>query len=549
MPAPDLTLSSSCRPLVGRNLVKTYGDRVVLDELDLVASPGVPLGVVGENGAGKSTLLRLLAGVEDPDTGEVERPPGLRYLPQEPDFPAGWTVGDVLDRALAPMHEAARRLEELAAGCDASDGAAREYADHLDACVARDVWGADRRTEEAAHELGLDGLHRERAVGSLSGGQRSRLALATLVAQRPVCLLLDEPTNHLDDPALEYLEALLGALPGVVIAASHDRTFLDNVCRVLVDLDPSDPSSVPGSSIGRSSLSRPVAGVRFTGGYADFLATKAEARRRWNQDYAAQRDEVSALRSAAVTTARRVAPNRPPRDNDKFIHHTKGQNVERTVSRRVRDVERRLAALERDAVPKPPTPLRLAVPAASAPARGRIVVVRDLLVVGRLQVPHLDVHTSEPLLVSGHNGSGKSTLLRVLAGALSPDAGSMQVSARRVGLLPQDVTFVRPKRSARQVYARLTEGALPLTDLGLLHPRDLDQPVGRLSLGQQRRLALAIVLARRPDLLLLDEPTNHISLTLAEELEEALQSSPQAVVVATHDRWLRSRWSGTVHAM
>ncbi len=440
------------------------------------------------------------------------------------------------------MHDAARRLEELADRCEESPAAAEAYAAQLDACVAGDVWDADRRAEEAAAELGLAGLCRDRPVASLSGGQRSRLALAALVARRPACVLLDEPTNHLDDRALEYLEELLVSLPGVVVAASHDRTFLDRVCHSILDLDPSGWSSATG----RSSVSRPLTSARFTGGYADFLSAKVDARRRWEEAYAAQQEELATLRASASTTARRVAPNRPPRDNDKFIHHTKGQNVARTVSRRVRDVERRIQTLEQEQVPKPPTPLRVCLPVEPTSASGRVAVVRDLVVTGRLAVAHLDVHAGQPLLVSGANGSGKSTLLGVLAGALSPTSGTVQVLARRVGLLPQDVMFTRPERPVRAVYARLAPGAKPLTDFGLIHPRDLDRPVGALSLGQQRRLALAIVLARRPDLLLLDEPTNHISLALAEELEEALQSSPQAVAVATHDRWLRSRWPGEV---
>jgi macrolide transport system ATP-binding/permease protein len=159
-------------------------------------------------------------------------------------------------------------------------------------------------------------------------------------------------------------------------------------------------------------------------------------------------------------------------------------------------------------------------------------------------VPLLDVAGGEHLLVTGANGSGKSTLLRVLAGMLSPTSGLVSVNARQVGYLPQDVTFRHPGRTPHQVYDGLTGSPTPLGDLGLLHPRDLSRPVGALSHGQQRRLALAVIVAQRPDLLLLDEPTNHLSLSLAEELEESLQRSAGTVVIASHDRWLRRRWDG-----
>jgi macrolide transport system ATP-binding/permease protein len=520
-------MSAALSPLVARDLVKRYGDRPVLDGVDLVATPGVPLGLVGENGTGKSTLLRLLAGVEEPDAGSVKRPADLGHLPQEPAFPLAATVGDVLDQALAPLHAAVVRLEALA-GHLGRPGAAEDYDATLAWAMRHDVWDADRRAELVADRLGLGGLgrhRRQRLAASLSGGERSRLALAALLVRRPECMLLDEPTNHLDDQAMALLEESIADLPGVVVAASHDRTFLDSVCRVVVDLDPG--------------------GSRYTGGYSAYLTEKRDAARRWQEAFSAHQDELDERRRAASTTARQVAHNRPARDNDKFIHHFKGGNVARTVSRRVRDAERRVELLERDPVRKPPAPLSFAgTLAVRAPSAGVVVSVRDLLVAGRVAVPTLDLSTGERLLVTGANGSGKSTLLKVLAGHVQATTGSVSVFARRTGYLPQDVSFRRPERSALETYDAATGSPRPLVELGLLHPRELCRPVGLLSLGQQRRLALALLVARTPDLLLLDEPTNHISLTLAEELEEALQRSPGAVVVASHDRWLRHRWEG-----
>jgi macrolide transport system ATP-binding/permease protein len=515
-------LSSAPAALVARDLSRSYGDRVVLPGVDLVAQPGVPLGVVGENGVGKSTLLRLLAGVEAPDGGEVDRPDDLGYLGQDPDFPPDATVGTVLDGALAPLHDAVAHLEVLADDLD-GPGAAEEYDATLGWVTLHEAWDADRRAEVAAARLGLGPLHRDRPVAALSGGQRSRLALAALVVRRPGCVLLDEPTNHLDDEATALLEEFLVSLPGVVVVASHDRAFLDAVCRVVVDLDPG--------------------GARFTGGYTDYLEEKRRARRRWQEAFEAQQDELDRLRRTASTTARQVAHDRPARDGDKFIHHFKGQNVARTVSRRVRDTERRIEVVERDLVPKPPAPFAFrGVPAPGRTGTGPAVHVRDLEVAGRLAVPRLDVPAGGRLLVTGANGSGKSTLLKVLAGELAPTGGRVAVAAHRVGHLPQDVVFGRPERSALEAYDAATGSPVPLHELGLLHPRESSRPVGVLSTGQQRRLGLAILVARRPDLLLLDEPTNHISLALAEELEESLATAVGATVVASHDRWLRRRW-------
>jgi macrolide transport system ATP-binding/permease protein len=526
---------SSVSPLVARDVVRAYGDRVVLDGVDLLAHPGRPLGLVGENGAGKSTLLRIVSGTEQADAASLATPAELAYLGQEPSFPVAATIGDVLDEALAPLHEAVARLESLATRLDEAP-AQDEYAALLDWAVLHDAWDADHRAEAAAARLGLETVERDRPVDTMSGGQRKRLALAALITRRPGCVLLDEPTNHLDDAGVAFLEEFLSGLPGVVVVASHDRTFLDHVCSTILDLDPTH-LGVEGDG-----------GGHFSGGYTDYLRAKHESRVRWEQAYLAQQGRLADLRRAARTTARAVAPNnRPPRDNDKFVHHVKGQKVAKAVSRRVRDTERRIEELERDRVPKPPKPLTFRGSLTHGRG-GASISARDLVVPGRVQLPRLDVAPGEHLLVTGANGSGKSSLLQVLAGSLSA-AGHIVVSARRVGHLPQEVAFARPERSALEVYAEETGSPVPLPDLGLLHPRDLTRPVGVLSIGQQRRLGLAVLVARQPDLLLLDEPTNHISLALAEELEEALRRAAGTVVVASHDRWLRRRWEGSVLAL
>ncbi len=526
-------LMSVLAPLVASDVSKAYGDRVVLDGVDLLANPGEPVGLVGENGAGKSTLLRLLVGAEERDSGSVTLPPEVGYVAQDLDLRLDATVGDVLADALAPLHDAVRRMEDLAYRLD-DPVAAADYGATLEWATYHEAWDADRRADLATHHLGLAGLDRSRPVGELSGGERTRLALAALVARRPQCVILDEPTNHLDDAAIEFLEDFLLQLPGVVLVASHDRVFLDRVCSVIIDLD-SGHFGVDGAG-----------GNRFGGGLAAYLVHKAAARRRWKETFAAQQDELNTLRRSVRTTARQVGhASRVPRDNDKHIVYGKAQIKEAAVSRRVRNVERRVETLEREQVRKPPRELRFRQPRSGlGSSTGSSVLVRGLRVTGRVELDHLDVAAGDHLLVTGANGSGKSTLLHVLAGRLKPDAGTVSVSARTVGLLAQDAAFSDPSRTPQQAYQAATGSPLPLCELGLLHPRDLGRPIGVLSVGQQRRLALAILVAGGVDLLLLDEPTNHISLTLAGELESALERSAVTVVVASHDRWLRRRWLG-----
>ncbi|MFC4003418.1 ABC-F family ATP-binding cassette domain-containing protein [Prauserella oleivorans] len=529
---------SSTLSLRVRDLTFSYGDRVVFSGLDLTAAAGRRIGLVGENGAGKSTLLRLLARLEQPQAGLVEGGGDIGFLHQELPFPGSARVADVLDDALAEIRAAATRLETLSERLAArpdDEAALAEYGHVLEWAQAHDLWDADRRATLVRTGLGLGDVDLDRPLASLSGGQRARLALAALLIRAPETLLLDEPTNHLDDNALAFLERHLAGLSGIVVLSSHDRVFLDAVCTDIVDLDP--------------ALGGPV---RYGGRYSDYLAAKRAERARWEQRYTEEQDELKRLRHAVAVTARDINHDRAPGDNAKMAYDYKGGRVQKQISRRIRNAQQRLAELERDQVPRPPAPLRFAPPPGRSRPDDRLAVsVRKVEVPGRVRLAELDVTASARLLVTGGNGAGKSTLLQLLAGRLRPAAGTVhRAPGIRVGLLEQDVTFADPARTPRELYGAATgERAPSLASLGLLAPRDVNRPVGTLSVGQRRRLALAILLAEPPDVLLLDEPTNHISLTLAEELSDALDDAPSAVVIASHDRWLRRGWSGAELAL
>ncbi|WP_393063185.1 ABC-F family ATP-binding cassette domain-containing protein [Streptomyces sp. LN549] len=525
--------------LLAHDLVRTFGARRVLDGVSLTASPGHRIGLIGENGVGKSTLLRLLAGTDEPESGSVTRPADVGFLHQEMAFDTGSTIADVLDDAL---HEARADLAELdrlsgllARTPQSSPGHAallEAYGRRLEQAEERETWDADRRAAILLTGLGLAALPHGRTLGSLSGGQRGRLALAALLVRRPSALLLDEPTNHLDDEAAAFVEEHLRDMPGPVVIASHDRAFLDAVCTDLIDLDP----AVDGP-------------VRFGGDYSSYLSEKRAERARWERRHAEEQQELEALRRSADVTARMVAPDRGPRDNEKMGYGLRAGRVQSQIARRVRNASRRLDELERNRIGEPPPPLRLRYTSLAGPsAEGTLVSLRGVRVPGRLAVDSLDVTAAERLLVTGDNGAGKSTLLAVLAGTLAAEGEVGRRPGLRVGMLTQDTEFARPDRTVRETYEKALgfERAeeVPLVSLGLMHEGDLDRPVGQVSVGQRRRLALAVLTARPPQLLLLDEPTNHLSPRLCDELEEALGTGPGAIVLASHDRWLRRRWHG-----
>ncbi|MGN9793050.1 ABC-F family ATP-binding cassette domain-containing protein [Streptomyces sp. OZ13] len=527
--------------LLAHNVVRNLGGRRVLDGISLTAAPGRRIGLIGENGVGKSTLLRVLAGVDEPDAGSVTRLPGLGFLHQEMPYDADSTIAAVLDEALREAREDLAELDRLGeelARVPEDDPGHQElldaYGRRLEQAQDREAWDADRRAALVLDGLGLGAFGHDRTLGSLSGGQRGRLALTALLVRRPPALLLDEPTNHLDDGAAAFLEDQIRGLPGTVVVAAHDRAFLDAVCTDLIDLDP----AVDGP-------------VRYGGNYSAYLAEKRAEQERWQRRYAEEQEELAELRHAARVTTHRVAPDRGRTDNEKMGYGHRAGRVQNQISRRVRNAGRRLEELERMQVAEPPRPLRFAVAAPATPAEEGpepLVSLLDVRVPGRLALDGLEVSATERLLITGGNGAGKSTLLAVLAGRLPAEGEVHRRRRLTTGLLTQDTVFERPDRTVRDTY-ELALGArraekVPLGSLGLMREADLDKPVGQLSVGQRRRLALALLVARPPQLLLLDEPTNHLSPRLCDELQAALGPGPGAIVVASHDRWLRRRWQG-----
>ncbi len=518
---------------------QSYGDRRVLTDVSLTVAPGSRLGLIGENGVGKSTLLRILGGAEAPDGGALVRPARTGILWQEVRFTPEDTLTALMESALVEVRAIERELEASAsalAGDDPDADAASRYAAALDAAERADIWSVDARRDELLDGLGVGSIPLHRRLSEVSGGQRSRFALAALLLSRPDALLLDEPTNHLDDDAALFLERQLIAWRGPVVFASHDRAFLDAVATSLLDLDPSRSDTTV-----------------FGGNYSAYLAAKADERERWERQFADEQDELKALKFAVDVTARGIAWSGKVRDNDKFAKSFKGGALDKQISRRIKNASGRLDDLSENQVRKPPAILSFAgIPTGSQALNeeaGTLVQVSDARIPDRLDVVSFRVEPQSRILITGHNGAGKSTLLSALAGRQPVDSGAVtRRKGLRVGLLEQDVRFADPAASPRRIYEeRLGERraeAVPLTGLGLVAPRDVDRPVGTLSIGQQRRLALALILAKPPHVFLLDEPTNHLSLSLATELEEALGAYPGAVVVASHDRWLRGAWTG-----
>lgn len=544
----------------------SYGDRRVLKNLSFTVAAGERAGLIGENGSGKSTLLRLIAGRMRPDAGKISfsggtETPRVGLLAQESPFDPRWSMGQAIETAIAPARRVAAAVEAAAINLSAAGDdpeAAQRYSDALLLAELHDAWNIEARVSETLTGLGLVRIGRGRPIGELSGGQRARLALACLLLSRPDVLLLDEPTNHLDDGAVEYLEGWLTAWPQPVIMASHDRAFLEQAANLLLDLDPTMMTLSEAGPGGDATYSGHGI-TRFSGSYTEYMASSREQRARWAERYRGEQNELRRLR-ASLRSSRQVGHSDwKPRTEIRMAKKFYADRNARVVSRRLTDARARLRELEESQLRRPPGELRFAgLTVAESPRRrapGEVLLdLRDVSVAGRLGAVSLGISGGEKLLLTGRNGSGKSTLLQVIAGELAPDSGHVRAAGNmRIALLGQEVRLplAGAKRSSitadeayRQAVGPGRAELAPLTKFGLLSARDLHRPIEALSLGQLRRLELAMVLAEPPDLLLLDEPSNHLSITLVTELEEAIATYPGAVIVASHDRWIRRQWDG-----
>lgn len=519
----------------------TRGGTTVLHRVDLTLTPSSRVAIVGENGRGKSSLLHVLAGRLIPESGTVQRLGTLGIAEQELSAPAGHTVAHTVAAAIAAPLAALAELDAAAlaladgggAAGDAAGGATGDaagdarYATALARAEALNAWDAERRVHIALAALGAE-TDMARPLAELSVGQRYRVRLACLLGADDDFLLLDEPTNHLDRGGLDFLTAELRGRAGGVVIVSHDRALLIDIAETIVDLDPT-PDQRP----------------RVTGnGYTGYREARQAERERWEQLYATQQAEQAWLHdSLSAAQNRLVSGWRPEKGTNKHGRATRAGGL-------VQSVHRRQAELDAHAVTVPEPPQLFRFPALSVPTGVTILAASDLTLTGRLESPvSLALARRERLLVTGPNGAGKSTLLAVAAGELSPSTGSVRTWAgARVGYLRQESRLPQDRRAsevyAAQMGALVAAGTLSeaevvgLSHLGLLRPREIGRRVSELSMGQQRRLDLALVLAARPHLLLLDEPTNHLSIALVDELTEALGATDAAVAVSSHDRQL-----------
>ena len=523
--------------LAARNVTVMRGPRLVLDRVDLSVDAGSRIGVLGRNGAGKSTLLRVLAGLEAPTSGAVERAPAaltVGYLTQEVDPEEGEPTAvylrrktglaraeEALDRALAALELASGPAELAAYDAALSEMLALGGDDH------------DVRVPRVLADLGVPATVVDRPVAQLSGGQQVKVNLAAVLLSRFDVLLLDEPTNNLDFDGLERLGRFLDGADAGVVLVSHDRALLGDHTTHIAEID-----------FHSHRLDE------FGGGFTAYME---ERRLRKEQAYArydsAQEErgrlEASARQRKEWSISRR-GQKKP--DNDKMLADRRKERSE-SAAAGARALETRIERL--GGVEKPWEGWELRLSLRTTSRSGEVVATLGGAVVERgtfrLGPVDLELRWQDRIALTGPNGAGKSTLVEVLTGRLPAAGGVARLgSGVVVGILRQDratlgeieipnATLLEAVMSATGQKAQESRSLLAKFDLTAEHAA---RPAAALSPGERSRAALAALMARGTNFLVLDEPTNHLDLEAIEALERALDDFDGTLLVVTHDRRL-----------
>jgi len=492
------------------NVGKNFGVDIVLENVTFRIEEREKVALVGRNGAGKTTLLRIITGAYKPDGGTVIVRNGatIAYLKQEIPVDAGLTVRQEAEQALERQIAIQARLDELQPKMDAglaTTDELDEYAllhEHLDEAAGYSV---EHDLKTVLNRMGFDDADFDKRTSELSGGQRTRLALARLLLEEPDLLILDEPTNHLDLQATEWLEAWIRGYHGAVLLVSHDRTFLQNTAERVLELRDLTVKSYPGP-------------------FEKYIQLRAEEDARLAEVAKRQDQEIAKM--------------------DEFVRRF--MNSQRTAQARGR--QKLMNRLIESKVEAPRSDRQMKGGFGTATRSGDIVVETDRLAIG---YPGKDLKTSIDWIVRngerwgviGENGAGKSTLVKTVMGRLDSLGGMAKLGSNVIaGYFDQDTSDLDPEDSpldaliwdldlkpaeARDLLARF-----------LITGDDVYRPIKTMSGGEKNKLMLARLTHLNPNLLVLDEPTNHLDMASREALGQVIKEFKGTLIVVSHDRWL-----------
>lgn len=496
-------------------LNKHYGQRQVLKDINLSFYPGAKIGIVGDNGSGKSTLLRIMAGLDKDFDGHAEPMPNVRvgFVPQEPMLDPTKNVKQNLEMAFASTVALLEEYDAITASMgdldpDAMEKAMNRMSDLQDKIEAVDGWNLDRHLEIASNAMVLPPDDAD--VTKLSGGERRRVALARTLLERPDMLLLDEPTNHLDAETIDWLETQLKEYPGTVIIATHDRYFLDNITKWILELDAGH-------------------GIPFEGNYSSWLAQKLDI-------LAKQEKKQSSRRKSLERELQWIRMNTA---EHRELSHS-----------RLADFERLVAAERAEDEDNSAIRIAPAVHLGDQVIEGQ-AVTKGYRETNLIEGLNFTIPKGAVVGIVGPNATGKTTLFRMITGDEQPDSGEIVVGST------VQLAHVDQHRDALQgdvsVFDEISEGkdeiqfgkrTIParsyVSQFGF-KGQDQQKLVGNLSGGERNRVHLAKLLKSGANVILLDEPTNDLDVGTLRMLEDAINSFSGCVLVISHDRFFLNR--------
>lgn len=502
------------------HLSKSYGEKVLFQDASFGMDERDKIGVIGVNGTGKSTFLRVIAGLDMPDNGQIALNNDVRvqYLAQNPDFDPDVTVMQQIFQGTMPEMKAVREYMEAMELLELNPGNEGLQRCLLSANQQMDALGAWQLESEAKSVLMKLGISRfDAKMGTLSGGQRKRVALAAVLIQPCELLILDEPTNHIDNDSVVWLEQYLQKRRGALLMITHDRYFLDRVATVMLELDQ-----------GRL--------LRYEANYSKFLELKAEREQR---ESASEQKRQNLLRNE-LAWIRRGAKARTTKQKAR---------IERFEQLMEQQPEQRGGTLD--------------MSVASTRLGKKILEINGLSksIEGCTLLEHLD-YTAVPgdrIGIVGPNGSGKSTLLNMIAGQVEPDRGQIILGATvKLGYFTQEhqemnlhqraIEYIKEGAEVIRTDDGSTVTAAQMLERFLFPPHMQWSIISRLSGGEKRRLYLLRVLMEAPNVLLLDEPTNDLDIQTLGVLEDYLDDFPGVVITVSHDRFFLDRTADKIFA-